>query len=92
MSKLACFAVLLVACSPYKPVPTDSGTPTKDAATEAAACVPDFQPCTGASVCCVGSSVCNPASLVCEKACLGVGSVCTLNGDCCSGLCGGTCQ
>jgi hypothetical protein len=91
MHKVALAALLVVACSPYKPPPpSDSGTP--DAAKEATTCIPDFQPCTSATVCCVGSSVCNPASQVCEKACVGIGNLCSNNSDCCSGICGGTCQ
>jgi hypothetical protein len=81
----------LVACAPYKPVPSDGGT-TQDVATkEAAACVPDFSACTATSICCIGSSVCNAGSGLCQKACLGVGSVCS-GGDCCSGICNGTCE
>lgn len=91
MQKHLVLAVLLAACAPYKPVPTDSGTP-QDAAKEATACVIDGQPCNGSVPCCVQSSVCNPATLVCQKACVGIGSLCSSNGDCCSGICAGTCQ
>jgi hypothetical protein len=92
MKKVAFATLLVVACAPHKPAPpTDSGTP-QDAAKEATACVPDFQPCTSATICCVGSSVCNPGTLVCEKACMGIGSLCSANSDCCSGICNGTCE
>ena len=84
-------ALVLVACAPYKPVPTDSGTP-KDAAKEATACVPDGQPCNGTEPCCIQSSVCNINTGICQTACVGIGNLCTVNGDCCSGICNGTCQ
>ena len=93
---LVVFVFFFAGCAPYKPT-SDAGT-TKDASatdapTEAAVvCVPDGVQCTSTSVCCIQSSVCNINTGLCQVACAGIGTVCTTNGQCCSGICNGTCE
>jgi len=94
------FAVLaflaLTSCGPLEPT-TDAGT-TKDASSSDVAtdtstpCVGDYASCTAASTCCTAGFVCNPSTFVCQAACYPINSLCTGNGDCCSGICNGTCQ
>ena len=92
----AAFCVLCVSeCSAFDPPKSDAGSSTKDAssdtATEATACVPQNVQCTSTSVCCLQGYQCNINSGLCEAPCLPIGSVCN-GGDCCSGICNGTCE
>jgi len=86
-------AVTVGGCGPIVPG-VDSGTPPPADAqtTETIACVIDNGTCTASTVCCTMGFVCGVASSTCVAPCLAIGELCTDNGNCCSGLCDGTCD
>jgi hypothetical protein len=90
------WVLVVPACGPLVQG-TDAGSGTDASSDQGAGqdtstpCVGDYSACQATSVCCTSTFACNPSTGVCQTACLPMGSVCG-GGDCCSGICMGTCQ